>query len=219
MVDALPCATSILASSAMGTPPVGDPAVEVREEGEGMASGTESSSSIEDRLRRLEDRQELADLIARYGPAVDDRDAAAIADLFAEDSVFDTVAGVMRGRDAVVAYYLSRLAQFGASFHYPHTQTVEFDGRDRARGLVTAHAEMASGREAFWVALRYHDEYVREDGRWRFAVRRVQQLYALPLRDLMEEMGTERLLRWPGTEPAVAPLPPTGAVGRSAEVD
>jgi len=122
----------------------------------------------------------------------------------------------MRGRDEVVAYYLERLAMFGASFHYPHTQTVEFDSEDRAHGLVTAHAEMASGSEAFWVALRYHDEYVREGGRWRFAVRRVQQLYALPLRELIEEMGAPALLRWPGTEPAVAPLPPPGALARGA---
>jgi uncharacterized protein (TIGR02246 family) len=176
-----------------------------------MAPAVEDTS-LAARVRRLEDRQELADLVARYGPAVDDRDADAIAELFAEDSVFDTVAGVMRGREQVVAYYLERLSQFGASFHYPHSQTVEFDGEDRAHGLVTAHAEMASGSEAFWVALRYHDEYVREDGRWRFAVRRVQQLYALPLRELIEEMGSSHLLRWPGTEPAVAPLPPAGVV-------
>lgn len=175
-------------------------------------SASPQEGPIESRLRRLEDRQELSDLIARYGPAVDDRDGAAIAELFAEDSVFDTVAGVMRGRDQVVAYYLERLSQFGVSFHYPHTQTVEFDGDDRAHGLVTAHAEMASGNEAFWVALRYHDEYVREDGRWRFAVRRVQQLYALPLRELMQEMGSPHLLRWPGTAPAAAPLPPAGAL-------
>ncbi len=178
-----------------------------------MTATSESEGmSVELRLRRLEDRQELADLVARYGPAVDDRDAAVIEELFAEDSTFDTVAGVIKGRDRVVAYYLERLSMFGASFHYPHSQTVEFDGDDRARGLVTAHAEMASGAEAFWVALRYHDEYVREDGRWRFAVRRVEQLYALPLRELMEDMGSTHLLRWPGTDPAVAPLPPTGAV-------
>ncbi len=179
-----------------------------------MSDASNDFASLTTRIRRLEDRQELADLIARYGPAVDDRDASAIAALFAEDSVFDTVAGVMRGRDQVVAYYLERLAQFGASFHYPHSQTVEFESEDRARGLVTAHAEMASGSEAFWVALRYHDEYVREGGRWCFAVRRVQQLYALPLRELMEEMGAPKLLRWPGTEPTVAPLPPSGAIAR-----
>ncbi len=181
------------------------------------AQGTTSSeASLESRIRRLEDRQEIADLVARYGPAVDDRDASAIAELFAADSVFDTVAGVIRGRDDVVAYYLERLSQFGVSFHYPHTQTVDLESEDRARGLVTAHAEMASGREAFWVALRYHDEYVREDGHWRFAVRKVEQLYALPLRELIEEMGTPQLLRWPGTQPASAPLPPPGALARGA---
>jgi uncharacterized protein (TIGR02246 family) len=179
-----------------------------------MIAARQDSTLLEARLRRLEDRQELADLVARYGPAVDDRDAAALAELYAEDSVFDTVAGVMRGRDQVIEYYLMQLSNFGASFHYMHTQTVEFEDDDCARGLVTAHAEMASESGAFWVALRYHDRYVREDGRWRFALRKVEQLYALPLRELIEEMGSPKLLRWPGTEPTVAPLPPRGVLAR-----
>lgn len=177
-----------------------------------MSDAATHDADLAARVRRLEDRWELSDLIATYGRVVDDRDADAIRELFAADSTFDTVGGVITGREEVVAYYLERLSEYGASFHIPHTQTVEFDGEDRAHGIVTAHAEMSYGDPAFWVALRYHDEYVREDGRWRFKVRRVEQLYAMPLRELMDEMGTEDRLRWPDQHRAAAPLPPEGAL-------
>lgn len=177
-----------------------------------MMGAASDGTDLAARLRRLEDRWELSDLIARYGRAVDDRDPDAIRELFAAEAVFDTVAGVYRGREALVEFYLERLSGFGASFHVPHTQTVEFLSDDRAHGIVTAHAEMAAGDEAFWVALRYHDDYVREDGRWCFELRRVEQLYGMPLRELMTDMGSDERLRWPGMPRGTAPLPPPGAL-------
>lgn len=52
------------------------------------------SAEIERRLRALEDRAEIADLIARYGPAVDSGDGEATAALWASDGTYqfdDTV--------------------------------------------------------------------------------------------------------------------------------
>ncbi|WP_313358007.1 nuclear transport factor 2 family protein [Microbacterium sp.] len=49
---------------------------------------------VERRLRALEDRAEIAELIARYGPAVDSADGEAVADLWASDGTYqfdDTV--------------------------------------------------------------------------------------------------------------------------------
>lgn len=159
------------------------------------------------RLQALEDRLAIQDLVAEYARAVDDRDMDLLRGLYATDAVFDSPGGRSEGAAAVVAYYAQRTRLFTTSFHVPHTLTVDFVGPDEATGVVTAHAEMAMPDGAFWVALRYLDRYVREDGAWRFAERQVRQLYALPLRDLPELMGAEHRVRWPGTEPATAPLP------------
>lgn len=165
------------------------------------------SDDVAERIRRIEDRIELSDLVARYGRLVDDRDVEGLRSLYTVDAVFDSVNGPVEGRDEVVDYYLERMRLFGPSFHVPHSQTVEFAGVDEATGIVTAHAELGMEDGAFWVALRYHDQYRREDGVWRFRRRQVQQLYAMPLRELVDDMVATRRKRWPNTPPAVAELP------------
>ena len=161
------------------------------------------------RLRRLEDRQELADLIARYGIAVDDRDMNTLGDLFSRSATVQHSQGRSTGRDAVIAFYRGRLSQFGPTYHYPHTQTIDFLSDEEATGVVAAHAEMAIGKEAVMAAIRYMDRYVREDGRWKFLERGLRFLYVLPLQELPRFLSERLRKRWPGTTPAEADLPET----------
>lgn len=159
------------------------------------------------RIALLEDRAELQELVAVYGRLVDDRDIDGIAGIYTADAVFDSTAGPVSGREAVLDYYRGQLDRYGMTYHYPHSQTITFTGPDTATGVVSAHAELAIGGTPFVVALRYLDSYRREDGRWRFHERRARQLYAAPLADLPDVLGTTLRRRWPGTEPAPAHLP------------
>lgn len=168
---------------------------------------SEHPTDLDARVRRLEDRAELQDLVARYGCLVDDRDLAGVADLYTADAMFDSTHGPISGRDAVIEYYRGQLTRYRMSYHYPHSHTIEFTGPDEATGVVSAHAELAIGDTAFVVALRYLDNYRREQGRWLFHQRRAKQLYAAPLADLPAVLGDPLRRRWPGTEPRTADIP------------
>lgn len=57
----------------------------------------------EARLRALEDREAIRDLIAAYGPLADAGDAAGVAALFAADGEYDVGGwGVLKGRDELM---------------------------------------------------------------------------------------------------------------------
>lgn len=60
-------------------------------------------SSIEQRLQRLEDVAAITAVVAAYGPAVDSGSAAAAADLFTVDGVYDVSPTPLRGAAAVAA--------------------------------------------------------------------------------------------------------------------
>jgi uncharacterized protein (TIGR02246 family) len=174
-----------------------------------MLKNTESlMDDIEKRLQWMEDRWQINDLIVHYSTTCDDHDIEGLANLYAEDGIFDTVAGKAKGREAIAAYYENRLADFGMSYHIPYSQAVERISDREARGTVLGAVELALNGEAFWAALRYSDHYVKDNNdEWKFYERKVQQLYAMPLADLPKEIAGSLRQRWPGTEPKAADLP------------
>jgi uncharacterized protein (TIGR02246 family) len=159
------------------------------------------------RVRRIEDRIEIGELVHRYAVAVDDRDMATLAACYTTDAVFDSVGGRTVGRDAITEYYAGRFRLMGPTRHLPVSTVIDFAGEDEATGQVLAHAELGMGGRTIFSALRYDDQYRREDGRWRFRERRIEQLYAMPLAELTTGLAESRRKRWPGTEPAEADIP------------
>ena len=71
---------------------------------------------------------------------------------------------VNHGRQEIVDFYTDRLTAFGPTYHYPHSHIIEFQSDTEATGMVTAHAELAVEDKTFAVALRYHDQYSKDDG-------------------------------------------------------
>lgn len=148
-------------------------------------------TSPDDRLRRLEDRVAIQDLVAEYCRAIDDRDLEAFVGCFTADGVLRHRDGVMRleGRATLREYYARRFREYGVTFHYPHAHVVTFDGPDLAHGWVSAHAEMGLHGEGWLAALRYSDQYRRVDGRWLFAERELAAWYYLRMADLPTGLG------------------------------
>ena len=159
---------------------------------------SQEPATVEARLRRLEDRTELRELVGRYGLAIDDRDIEAIAALFTPDASFRSRDGVMdaRGREAVIEQFRGRFAALGVTFHFAHDHVLEFGADpDVARGLVTSHAEVWRNGRALRAAIRYEDGYRRHEGRWRFTDRLLSFIYYVPVEEYAEALGSRLRMR------------------------
>ncbi|WP_148573858.1 nuclear transport factor 2 family protein [Nocardioides caldifontis] len=168
------------------------------------------SRTLEERLRRLEDRREIDDLVLLYFLAMDERDLDALPRIFTEDAYLGSRDGVFdaRGLSAVTAAYRGRFDVLGPTFHYSHGLVVRFDEQDpdRADGLLTAHAEVVRHDVTMWVALRYRDTYRRTPDGWRIVTRVMSYMYYVPASDYAEALrdsdrnlayGEPREADWP----------------------
>lgn len=166
-------------------------------------TATTEQRSLEDRLGELEARLALSEVIARYAHAVDDRDIETVLRLFTPDGRYvhhgDFVAA---GRDELERFYRERLSEYGPTFHYPHSQIVEFTSPSAATGIVSAHAELSIEGRCVLGGIRYDDRYAREGGVWRIQERVVRFRYALPWNDVDTRFADELRRRWRGVASA-----------------
>jgi SnoaL-like domain len=155
--------------------------------------------TMEDRLRRLEDRAEIQELGILYGFVMDERDEDGIRRIFAADATLRSQDGVFSasGIEDIVKTYLGRFAALGPTNHYSHGHVVRFDDADPdiATGLLASHAEVSRNGIAMQVALRYKDTYRRLDGRWQFSDRLMSYMYYLPVTELAEGLGDRNSVR------------------------
>ncbi len=160
-------------------------------------STDEAIARLERRLQAVEDREQIRNLVARYNWVMDDRDLAAIRDLFTEDVSVSSHDGAMgaHGRDEVVAMFQGRFEVLGPSLHWAHDHRVwlDEDDPDLATGLVSLHAEMTRFGTAAISAIRYQDVYRRGADGWRFSRRVLSFFYFLDPREYAE--GLEDPLR------------------------
>lgn len=167
-----------------------------------------TASDIERRLRQLEDRVEIGELIARYGLVMDDRDMDSMPDLFTPDAVVRSADGVMnaQGRETLVELFRGRFKVLGPSNHFTHDRIVSFDPHDpdRARGLVLSHAEMQRKNMPMLAAIRYTDQYRRHEGRWKFAERVLSFFYYVPTAEYLDALGAGLAKRNRAYDEAVA---------------
>src|SRR3984893_14434813 len=135
--------------------------------------------SVEQRIARLEARAEIQELLARYAFLLDDHEFEAVGELFAPDARFGSPGSTHVGREAIVANYRALGDLYPITLHEARGFVLDFVDDDHARGHVTGFSEQACARHTVIASFRYSDEYVRLDGRWRFASRQVRTLYAM----------------------------------------
>ena len=141
---------------------------------------TAKKPTVEQRLRLLEDKEEIRELLVAYGRDFDKRDFTAYAGLFAKDGVW------MGGGDGAHAYtgpeaireFVTKTfppSSFPGSFHIMSSPDIRIDGENTATAwsrwtyvVIGLHGEPAP-----FAAGHYEDTLVREDGVWKFKKRQV----------------------------------------------
>lgn len=129
---------------------------------------------VEERLRRLEDRAELRELILTYRRHLDARDLKAYGLLFAAGGEWLGGTGYGKSPAGITAMLEEKLpgnssAAGQSSWHLVTEPEIALHG-DQATGDVT-WALVARGDDdapALRLLGHYEDTYVREDGRWKF---------------------------------------------------
>lgn len=162
--------------------------------------------TLEDRLRRVEDRLALGELVTLYGLVMDERDAAGMASLFTSDARLASADGVMNasGLAAITETYQSRYDALGATNHFVHGSVLRFDADpDVAHGVVSGHAEVVRLGETYWVALRYADDYRRTTDGWRISSRVMSYMYYVKVDEYAEVLkGPDRVRVYGDARPA-----------------
>jgi uncharacterized protein (TIGR02246 family) len=136
---------------------------------------------MSDNLQRLSDLEAIRDLARRYAHCVWQKDAAGCAALFIEDCVMDTGLGgqVLKGREAMIKAYTPTFE--GSDLQpFVHNHVIELNG-DSATGTVYLDIRATMGGKAMIGSGFYEDGYVRTEGGWRFASRKLTFRHFVPL--------------------------------------
>jgi hypothetical protein len=135
-----------------------------------------SGDAVAARLQKLEDKEAIHALLTTYGRTLDARDFAGFEQLFARDSEFVSggAAQSAKGPAAIRLLKMNAAPVPGRDFHLFYNETIEVSG-DRATALSKG-AFMVRGqnnRLEMSILANYHDDLVREDGRWKFKRRQI----------------------------------------------
>lgn len=149
-------------------------------------------NAILQRLDALESKEAIRQLSIDYGIANDEHDVERLLALFTDDIAFESPRSnmVANGKDALRDMYVRTFKTRGPSFHWTHdiTVTLNPENPDKATGLVLSHAETSPGETPSVAAMRYVDDYRREDGIWLFARREIRFLYYVPVTEYAERL-------------------------------
>ena len=181
-----------------------------------------AGDSFAQRLRRLEDTEQIRQLNLAYRRYLDARDLDGYGRLFATDGEWLGGTGYGKGPAGITAMLKERLAgnpgpPGATSWHLVTESAIDVRG-DRATGTVTwALIQRAAGDvPALRLLGHYDDDYVREHGQWRYQ-RRIAHV-DIPYRELTcsaaWSRGRATAAAGAGGSPVASPAPEDNLAAR-----
>ncbi len=129
------------------------------------------SGDLEARVQALEDIEAIRKLKARYCSYCDDKyDVEGLASLFTRDAVWDGgTLGKAEGIEKIRKFFTNSKTAMTFATHMVMNPIIDVRG-DEASGTWYLFQAATDGREdrAIWGSARYEEEYVREEGEWKF---------------------------------------------------
>lgn len=142
-------------------------------------SNPQADASLENRLRALEDREEIRQLLVDYGRTIDQRDFAAFSGLFAKNAEYigGGSIGAVQGPAAIAKSLEDIIRQNptgfrSPSFHLFANEVIQINGDEAtasSKGIFVVPGD--NSRPAMVMLATYSDVLTREDGRWKFKKR------------------------------------------------
>jgi len=135
------------------------------------APAQSQTSSVESRLKQLEDKEQIAHALIDYGRHLDSRDLAAYAALFATDGEWVGGFGTVKGRANIQAFMEKSLGtgpNRGGSYHIMSNFVVTVKGDTATAWSRWTFVTPGDRGAAIAQAGRYDDTFVRENGVWKF---------------------------------------------------
>src|SRR5687767_8672666 len=129
------------------------------------------SPSVETRLKQLEDKEQIAQVLIDYGRHLDSRDLAAYAALFATDGEWVGGFGTVKGRANIQAFMEKSLGtgpNRGGSYHIMSNVVITVKGDSATAWSRWTFVTPGERGATIAQAGRYDDTLVRENGAWKF---------------------------------------------------
>jgi len=140
-----------------------------------MTATTAAKESLEDRVRRLEDRQEILQSLIDYGELLDTRDLDAWAELWAEDGEFEMSTGrLAKGRQSIKDMLAAVIATSTESvLHMEINPRITLDGDQASSTMLYAVAKTQDDGLTRVIFLgHHHSRHVRTADGWKISYRR-----------------------------------------------
>ena len=158
-----------------------------------MANLEDRVLELEKMVQELRDREAIRDLRYRYHEFVNEGKFAEIPSLFTADGELDFAhLGKAIGHNEIARFFgaLNREPANGEKERpritwvkqFIHNHTIHLHG-DHGEGFAYLEAKPIYNGEAFLVAARYDDEYVRQNGAWKFRKMSLVPYFMVPLKE------------------------------------
>ena len=135
------------------------------------APAAAQNASFEARLKALEDKEQIAQVLIDYGRHLDSRNLAAYASLFAEDGEWVGGFGTVKGRASIQAFMEKNMGtgpNKQGNYHIMSNFAITVTGDTATAWSRWAFVVPGERGAAISQAGRYDDTFVREKGVWKF---------------------------------------------------